>query len=105
MIFNFIIQPKIRMSTTKILTEEEFNSHMKEIAKDIDADFLKKSKNTTGRDTEEQKKQHDIDVCVVQYQSEGYLMGNPVHWCGATYYISEKFEKDGIRFKIFIGNC
>ncbi len=93
------------MATTKILTEEEFDKMMTSMSENIGADFLKKSLNTTGQITEQQKQQHDIDVCVVEYQSEGYLMGNPVHWCGANYYISEKFEKDGIKFKIFIGDC
>ena len=92
------------MATT-VISQEEFNNMMKEWADDIDTDFLTKSRETTGRDTKHQQQIHDIDVCVVQYQSEGIMMGNPVHWCAADYYISEKFEKDGIKFKIFVGNC
>ena len=86
---------------------------MKETADNIDAEFLKRvlDLKTTCQDTETQKKLHNIDVCIVQYQSEGYIMGNPVHWCGADYYISDMFEKDGVipdrpvRLKIFVGCC
>ena len=92
---------------TKTISQEQFDDNMKKMAEDIGPEFLKKAldSNTTCHDTEAQKKQHDIDVCVVTYQSEEYMMANPVHWCPASYYISEKFEKDGIRFKIFVGVC
>ena len=93
------------MSATNSDTQDEFDTMMKSLVDNVDTEFLQGSLNTSGRDTEEQKRLHDIDVCVVLYQSEGYLMGNPVHWCAAEYYISDKFEKDGTSFKVFVGNC
>ena len=86
-------------------TQEEFDNMMAKMAKNIDEEFLTKSLATAGRDTKEQKQTHDIDVCVVYYTSQGLFMGNPVHWCAADYYISEKFETNGIRWKIFFGDC
>ena len=50
--------------------------------------------------TEQQKHYHQIDACAVL--SDGKININPDAWDNTSYYTSDKFESDGIRFKIFI---
>jgi hypothetical protein len=94
------------MEKVREISEKEFNEQMLETKNFVTEDFLKKGLMPKKLDiTKIECEKHEIDVCVVSYMSEDVIMANPVHWCKASYYISEKFVKNGISFKIFTGMC
>ena len=92
-------------------TEKEIdvNDYFKECADSLSADGLKKTLSsgiTIRGETQEQLKIHNIDVCVVSHRTQNDIMClNPVVWTPASYSISDVFEKDGVKFKVFLGDC
>ena len=94
------------MEKVKEISQKEFNKLMLETKELVTEDFLKKGISQEKLDiTRTECDKHEIDVCIVSYMSEDVIMANPVHWCNADYYISDKFTKNGISFKIFTGIC
>lgn len=47
--------------------------------------------------------EHEIDACVLTYLDNHGMCVNPACWARTDYYISEKFKKGDITFKVFVG--
>jgi len=96
------------MSSTSNEEVETITIHeyFKMCADSIDGDTLKKgiersvTPNTT---TDIELKKHNIQACVVTYLDNDVLCINPVSWGRCGWYISDVYEKDGITFKVFVG--
>lgn len=92
--------------STKKMSFDEYQKMVNYIALSIDRKNLEDgAKKSLYFDsiTEQQKHYHQIDACAVL--SDGKLNINPQTWSNTSYYISDKFESDGIQFKIFISKC
>ena len=93
----------------QVVTMKEY---MDICANSITSGFLRKEMERPVRspfqsytDTEEQLTKHKINACVVTYLSNTEIMiVNPVIWAPKEYSISDVYEKDGIKFKIFVGD-
>ena len=87
----------------------DINEYFKSCVDSLTADGLKKATNSGPKprgDTLDQLNKHEIDVCVVSHRSQNDVMClNPVIWTPADYWISEIFEKEDMKFKVFLGDC
>lgn len=83
------------------------NEYFGMVNESITADFLKEGIQRSvesGSSTEEQLNKNDIQACVVNYLSNQELMCvNPASWARTEYYISDVYNKDGINYKIYVG--
>ena len=82
------------------------DEYFKMCADSIDGDFLKKGIERSiqeNSDTDIELKKHNIQACVVTYLDNDTLCINPVSWAHTSWYISDEYEKDGITFKVFVG--
>ena len=91
------------------MTEINIDDYFKECADSVTEEGLQKcltSGPSICGDTQKQLKIHGVDVCVVSHRTQNDIMCyNPVVWTPAEYWISDVFEKDGVKFKVFLGDC
>ena len=85
----------------------DIREYFKMCADSIDGDFLKSGIErsvTSNSITDIELKKHNIQACLVTYLDNDALCVNPVSWGRCQgWYISDEYEKDGIKFKVFVG--
>ncbi len=90
-------------SNTKFISYGEYQKMITHIAHNLDKKMLEDGVKKTlyfDSTTEQQKHYHKIDACAVLAGDTVNI--NPDTWDHQSYYTSDKFDVNGIRFKIFI---
>lgn len=88
---------------TKIISNIEYQQMITHIISNLDKKTLEngvKKELYFDSITEQQKFYHQIDACAVLIDNTVKI--NPDTWPHTSYYISDKFDFNGVRVKIFI---